>query len=558
VGYLTGHKLDVVEIADWAYSKGYFTGGAGTYRDPFYAKASIRYGEKYNFTIDTGDGGGYWSTIYNSKVKNHLIGGGAVIIHVYNHFMALVGYDESSGLYHLYDCAPRDRRGTNYNGGDVWFTAAQLSSGYTDVDWFCLVSSTLPSETWIERACFDPMIYRDRYDDLAGLTEAQLKEHWLNSGIAEGRSASAILDLDYYYRNNADLQQAYGKDFVALYNHFINKGYKEGRKSSLMFDGSFYSNQYSDVGDIANCLKHYVDIGMKDGRRGSLTFDPDYYWHIRPDVAAAWPAHYEMCAKHYAGHGIKAGIVAYDNQSPTISNINITNITPNGYTVSCEVTDNWEVSKVAFPTWTVSNEQDDLIDDWSNTQLGTASGNVYTFQVLSSHHGNEEGEYLTHIYAYDTRGNVSTVHLNTVILNKQSHLMLFNSSNYKREGEYIKNISSSTDVKTLLSHFDNYNLQVVNKSGDILESEDIVGTGSTIKLVINNAPVDSATVVVYGDVDGSGIVDTIDYMRIKAAMIGKFTLTNTEFEAADLDRNECIDATDYIRVKSYLLGNYQI
>jgi hypothetical protein len=325
-----------------------------------------------------------------------------------------------------------------------------------------------------------------------------------------------------------------------------------------LFDGSFYANQYSDVGTIENCFNHYVNIGMKDGRRGSLTFDPDYYWHIRPDVAAAWPAHYEMCAKHYAGHGIKAGIVAYDNQSPTISNINITNITPNGYTVSCEVTDNWEVSKVAFPTWTVSNEQDDLIDDWSNTQLGTASGNVYTFQVLSSHHGNEQGEYLTHIYAYDARGNVSTVHLNTVILNKQSHLMLFNSSNYKREGEYIKNISSSTDVKTLLSHFDNYNLQVVNKSGDILESEDIVGTGSTIKLVINDVPVDSATIVVYGDVDGSGIIDTIDYMRIKAAMIGNFTLTNTEFEAADLDRNEYIDATDYIRVKSYLLGNYQI
>ena len=37
------------------------------------------------------------------------------------------------------------------------------------------------------------------------ITEEQLKAHWLNYGIKEGRCASAVLDLGYYQDNNPDL-----------------------------------------------------------------------------------------------------------------------------------------------------------------------------------------------------------------------------------------------------------------------------------------------------------------------------------------------------------------
>lgn len=41
-------------------------------------------------------------------------------------------------------------------------------------------------ETWIEKACFDPWVYKNRYDDLKNKTDEQLKEHWLAYGIKEG------------------------------------------------------------------------------------------------------------------------------------------------------------------------------------------------------------------------------------------------------------------------------------------------------------------------------------------------------------------------------------
>ena len=81
------------------------------------------------------------------------------------------------------------------------------------------------------------------------------------------------------------------------------------------------------------------------------------------------------------------------------------NVSAAGYTVTCKVTDDWGVSKVAFPTWTVANDQDDLAADFLNTQKGTKNGNTYTFRVNASAHNNETGAYVTHIYATDCAGN---------------------------------------------------------------------------------------------------------------------------------------------------------
>ena len=42
---------------------------------------------------------------------------------------------------------------------------------------------------------------------------------------------------------------------------------------------------------------------------------------------------------------------ANDNEPPTVSNIQVYSIDNTGYTISCEVTDNVDISRVQFPTW---------------------------------------------------------------------------------------------------------------------------------------------------------------------------------------------------------------
>ena len=91
---------------------------------------------------------------------------------------------------------------------------------------------------------------------------------------------------------------------------------------------------------------------------------------------------------------------SYDVSSPTISDVKVTNVTTEGYRVSCTVTDNVGVTKVQFPTWTENNGQDDLA--WHNA---VKSGDTYYYDVKISEHKNERGKYCTDIYAWDAAGN---------------------------------------------------------------------------------------------------------------------------------------------------------
>ena len=88
-----------------------------------------------------------------------------------------------------------------------------------------------------------------------------------------------------------------------------------------------------------------------------------------------------------------------ENQAPVIESSEVTDVTENGYTVTCKITDDGGVSKVLMPTWTEKNGQDDL--KW---YTASKNGDTYTLKVKTSNHNNEGGTYYTHIYAYDAEG----------------------------------------------------------------------------------------------------------------------------------------------------------
>lgn len=93
--------------------------------------------------------------------------------------------------------------------------------------------------------------------------------------------------------------------------------------------------------------------------------------------------------------------VPKDTTPPSISNIEIVDLSASGYTVTCDVSDNVAISKIQFPTWTENGGQDDLI--WHQ---GTVSGNKASCRIEVSDHNNETNcEYITHIYADDLAGN---------------------------------------------------------------------------------------------------------------------------------------------------------
>ncbi len=175
-----------------------------------------------------------------------------------------------------------------------------------------------------------------------------------------------------------------------------------------------------DADDYNASIEIHVYIGGDDGHSGIIANK------YRPDVNAAYG-----CGDY---HGFSETITTNkrETQSVAIAAINvgegdtvwfwtgevyisepdteapiITNTTTvsdsNGYTITCNVSDNVGVTRVRFPTWTDYNGQDDLI--WHE---GTISGNTASCYISKAEHNNETGLSITNIYAYDAAGNEKT------------------------------------------------------------------------------------------------------------------------------------------------------
>lgn len=105
-----------------------------------------------------------------------------------------------------------------------------------------------------------------------------------------------------------------------------------------------------------------------------------------------------------------------DTQAPVISEVKIHSMNENGYKITCKVTDNSDIARVQFPTWSKKNGQDDLDNNWGNLPeySGVRVGDTVTFHVRVKDHNNEKGKYYTHIYAYDTAGNIGSYAIDVI------------------------------------------------------------------------------------------------------------------------------------------------
>lgn len=240
----------------------------------------------------------------------------------------------------------------------------EINYKYT-VEFFDM-KSELPTTSDIENLIFDYKYYADQYADLKntfGYNATALKQHWLTSGIAEGRQASPLFDLKYYIYNNADVKATYGINYVAAYNHFINNGWHESRPTSGEFYIEYYKNTYQDLNKLStyglmmhyinfgkregrtatnvidqtpisieqylfnktvyanlnydvkevlgeNSLKlnrHWLENGVREGRIASLVFDAKYYLNNYADLKAAFGNNYEKAYEHFVNTGINEG-----------------------------------------------------------------------------------------------------------------------------------------------------------------------------------------------------------------------------------------------------------
>src|SRR5699024_6461745 len=89
------------------------------------------------------------------------------------------------------------------------------------------------------------------------------------------------------------------------------------------------------------------------------------------------------------------------SKKPEITDISISNVTSKGYTVTATFSNTSSIQSILLPTWTSANGQDDIT--WDSVKVSEK----ITYEVKTSAHKNESGEYNTHIHMQDKSGNTT-------------------------------------------------------------------------------------------------------------------------------------------------------
>lgn len=80
-----------------------------------------------------------------------------------------------------------------------------------------------------------------------------------------------ILDVEAYKQAYPDLAAAFGDDTNAYINHYLTTGIYEGRTKGVLFDPLTYAEAYGDVRsafgyDVTAIVNHYVTCGVTENR----------------------------------------------------------------------------------------------------------------------------------------------------------------------------------------------------------------------------------------------------------------------------------------------------
>jgi GT2 family glycosyltransferase len=171
----------------------------------------------------------------------------------------------------------------------------------------------------IESEIFDPEWYIENYHDV-GNSDIDPLEHFLTTGVFEGRAPSAKFDGNYYVSRYPDVL----KSGMHPLEHYIKYGRQAGMSGSRLyqvgfvgsladviaesgiFDQEWYIRQYPDViSKNVEPFEHYSRTGIAEHRNPGPGFSEEYYVSQNPSIINSFYLPFE----HYLRIGINQGLL---------------------------------------------------------------------------------------------------------------------------------------------------------------------------------------------------------------------------------------------------------
>ncbi len=209
----------------------------------------------------------------------------------------------------------------------------------------------------------------------------------------------------------------------------------------------------------------------------------------------------------------------------------------------------------------VEADRDDFLS-WEVTSGALPEGIALSDEGMLSGIPTESGSFTFGVKASLTAGNIVSdeKQFTLTVLEAPKKLTPTKSSSYTVSGGYVTKVIAETKLSDFVGNFETPEyVKVFGSDGkEITDKNAYVGTGCRVSLMNGDKAVDSADVVVLGDISGDGRLTSVDYLRLRAYFGGDYELSGAYLAAAHIAGRDTVTSVDYLRLRAHFSGDYNI
>ena len=130
----------------------------------------------------------------------------------------------------------------------------------------------------------------------------------------------------------------------------------------------------------------------------------------------------------------------------------------------------------------------------------------------------------------------------------------------KSDGTYLNGFGLNTFASSVINE-----LKAIDEKAEVsmtdssnkTKTDGILATGDKITIK-SGSETKTFIVVIYGDINGDGLINSTDLLKIRQHLIGPSKLSGEYFNAANVTKDNVLNSTDLLRIRQHLIGTKSI
>ena len=405
-----------------------------------------------------------------------------------------------------------------------------------------VASMPVPSDVYFIED--DTRVYLDDPSD-SGATD----EFWIRTGPD---TVSTILEVLYETVDGGENRTKFTRIGIGQNTLYDKIQYDDGRIGYILKKW-VYEYKYNEVESVS-LNTTYSNLNVGDTLKLTATINPSNADNKNVKWTSSDPS---IATVDSNGNvkGIKTGIATItvtteDKAKTAICTVNVVSNKVTGITLDktnyiLHIGDSLAITPTITPS-TATNTN--YIVTSSNSDVVSVKDNIIT--------ANNIGEATL---TFKTEDGGFTVEAKVTVTNEDNDIFVDDS--LRLEDNILSRIDLNnnlvSDIKNMINT--NYDITVIDIDGEELSNGDRVGTGTKIQFKENGETIQEYTVLIYGDVDGSGVINARDLLMLQRYILGKAELENIQVKASIIDKvSQAPKAADLLKIQRHILGKYVI